>query len=388
MERQLERRREPEPPIYDYNYEVRFVTQQEDREKVVSLPRVFKLEDLLREAPGESVNSKGTGKSHIFGQHTVYDRLTRGPLYSFTTHYVVMRQGDPRRGAHRHQAEAMFYVIRGKGFNRHDGVDHHFEAGDLVAIPQYRVHQPFYDPEEGAEVLYAISRIDHFLGLYWREQHEFTENPAFARGLEPIFDSTRNLTGYRINEGLLSKHQKAVEVKLGTDQRVEEIYTSRHKITRWDEPIRTSYDYYLKLLAEESSWWQDSPQVIRSKDMTWEDTCQGRLKYLAHPAKPFACSAFDAFLQEIAPGSRSRKHRHMSEELHLILKGKGYDLQDGVRYSWEQGDLVVIPVMTTHQHYNADPLKPALFFAVQPRYYSAIFQGGFEQLENAPEYHT
>lgn len=37
MQRQLERRREPEPPIYDYNYEVRFVTQMEDREEVAPL---------------------------------------------------------------------------------------------------------------------------------------------------------------------------------------------------------------------------------------------------------------------------------------------------------------------------------------------------------------
>lgn len=384
MERQLERQRGPEPSSYDYNYEVRFITQMEDREKVMTLPRVFNLKELLEYKQGESVMSRGAGRSHIFGQHTVYDRLTGGPLYSFTSHYLIMKPGDPRKGAHRHQAEAMFYVLKGKGFDRHDGVDHHFEAGDLVAIPQYRVHQHFYDPEEGAEVLITISRIDHFLGLYWREQHEFSENPQFAKGLEPIYDSKGMLAGYRISEGLVNKKQKALEITLGTDKRVEEIYTSRRKITRWNEPVKTSYDYYLKLLAEESKWWQDSPQVIKSKDMPWEDTRQGRLKFLAHPSKPFACAAFDAYLQEIPPGSRSGKHRHMSEELHLILKGKGYDIHDGVRYDWAEGDLVVIPVMTAHQHFNADPLKPAQFYAVQPRYYSSIFQGGFEQMEDAP----
>lgn len=38
---------------------------------------------------------------------------------------------------------------------------------------------------------------------------------------------------------------------------------------------------------------------------------------------------------------RSGKHRHMNEELHFVLKGKCYDVHDGVKYDWGKGDLVV-----------------------------------------------
>jgi gentisate 1,2-dioxygenase len=91
-------------------------------------------------------------------------------------------------------------------------------------------------------------------------------------------------------------------------------------------------------------------------------------------------------MQEIPPGSRSGKHRHMTEEQVLVIKGRGNDVHDGTRWDWETGDLVSIPAMAEHQHFNADPDLPALLLSSMPSAGVALGLGGIEQLEDAPEY--
>jgi gentisate 1,2-dioxygenase len=91
-------------------------------------------------------------------------------------------------------------------------------------------------------------------------------------------------------------------------------------------------------------------------------------------------------MQQIPPASRSGMHRHMVEEQILILEGRGYDIHDGARFDWERGDLVSIPAMTAHQHFNADADNAALFLSSMPSVGADLGLGGIEQLEDAPEF--
>jgi gentisate 1,2-dioxygenase len=91
-------------------------------------------------------------------------------------------------------------------------------------------------------------------------------------------------------------------------------------------------------------------------------------------------------MQEIPAGSRSGKHRHMTEEQILIIAGHGHNVHDGRRWEWERGDLVSIPAMAEHQHFNAGPDRPALLLSSMPSVGVGLGLGGIEQLEDAPEY--
>lgn len=73
MERQSERQREIEREPLILSYEYRFITQNEDRDKVQTLPRVFKL-NLIPTTEDGMMRSRG--KHKIFGDHLVYHRLT------------------------------------------------------------------------------------------------------------------------------------------------------------------------------------------------------------------------------------------------------------------------------------------------------------------------
>jgi gentisate 1,2-dioxygenase len=76
----------------------------------------------------------------------------------------------------------------------------------------------------------------------------------------------------------------------------------------------------------------------------------------------------------------------MTEEQVLVIQGRGYDVHDGSRWDWETGDLVSIPAMAEHQHFNVDVDHPALLLSSMPSVGVGLGLGGIEQLEDAPEY--
>ena len=75
-------------------------------------------------------------------------------------------------------------------------------------------------------------------------------------------------------------------------------------------------------------------------------------------------------LEEYGPGGKSQKHGHVNEAAFYILDGRGYEIHDGVRYDWSAGDVAVVHNNCVHQHFNADPDKPAraLVLKAKPMY--------------------
>lgn len=144
-------------------------------------------------------------------------------------------------------------------------------------------------------------------------------------------------------------------------------------------------------------------KVVHPEEMPWEMSRQGLLKHLLNEQMNTRMESVNAYMQIIAPGSRSGKHRHLAEECLYVLEGRGYDLhqdcdveitdtyhwkvQDEVkRYEWEAGDVIYIPPNTVHQHFNADPERPVRLISAINRIYEKFGLNDLEQLEDAPEY--
>ena len=164
--------------------------------------------------------------------------------------------------------------------------------------------------------------------------------------------------------------------------------------------------YYEEKLREREKQIEENRQkkkIIKPESMPWEKSRQGILKHLFNERMDVPIESIDAYMQFIPPGSRSGKHRHMSEEYIFVLEGKGYDLHWDVdfelgekyywkvaerpsRWEWEQGDSIYIPPNTVHQHFNSDPEKPARFISATSRMVRYIGFDDLEQIENAPEY--
>ena len=103
-------------------------------------------------------------------------------------------------------------------------------------------------------------------------------------------------------------------------------------------------DYYGKKLKESEKRIEENKKkrkVIKPESMPWEKSRHGILKHLFNERMDIPIESIDAYMQFIPPGSRSGKHRHMSEEYIFVLEGKGYDLhwdvdfELGEKYYWK-----------------------------------------------------
>ena len=111
------------------------------------------------------------------------------------------------------------------------------------------------------------------------------------------------------------------------------------------------------------------PRVRKSKEIPFVDGPQAFSRHYVEP-KDGITQTFHMHLEEYAPGASSQKHGHVNEAAFYILDGKGYEIHDGVRYDWEAGDVAIVHNNCVHQHFNADPKKPAraLVIKTKPMY--------------------
>jgi mannose-6-phosphate isomerase-like protein (cupin superfamily) len=163
------------------------------------------------------------------------------------------------------------------------------------------------------------------------------------------------------------------------------------------------YAEQLRRAAEAPARDAGRRKVLHPADMPWEMSRQGLLKHLLNAELDTRMETVDAYMQIIPGGSRSGRHRHLAEECLYVLEGVGYDLhqdcdveitdtyhwkpQEQVqRFDWQAGDVVYVPPNTIHQHFNADPARPARLISATNRVYRYCGLDDLEQLEDAPEY--
>ena len=193
-----------------------------------------------------------------------------------------------------------------------------------------------------------------------------------------------------------------------------ENYKHRLESEEWNRGDREA-NMYQEALDESKrnplSQHGDGPmnKVVEPEEMPWEDSPQGRIKHVINEkmseGMDVPARGTDIYIQEIPPGSKSGKHRHMSEELVFVIEGDGYDLHwdptahiedeyewefpdEPQRFDWETEDVIYIPTNTAHQHVNASEDEPARILCCQARVYNQLGFGmkDLEQFETAPEY--
>jgi quercetin dioxygenase-like cupin family protein len=355
----------------------RLVYQNMESERAASLPHV------LQQLPMKPT-VQGMDSPHQNGDHVAYELLTRGPHYLLTSHFTSIAPGAPVRGVHRHISAPTLFCLEGRGWERNDDVRYDFEEHDLLIVPPYTVHQHGGDDELRA-VIYVpeTGRVHHLMGLTWREQHKLSEKPTFPEGTKPLYEGDK-LVGYRILKGVLGIEED-LDVMLGAEPRREETFRARRESRSWTGPVANTYDRYLKLMCDEAELCRTVDHVVRSRSQDWELTRHGLLKWFVHPDTATASKQKWIYMQEIPARSRSGRHRHVAEELLLVIHGRGYDLHDGQRWDWKQGDLICVPTMTDHQHFNTGD-EPALLLSTMPSHYTFLGLGGIEQIADAPEY--
>ena len=154
---------------------------------------------------------------------------------------------------------------------------------------------------------------------------------------------------------------------------------------REPEPKELLYDLSFKWRAEYRRQREQGKIVIRGVDVPWEQSRQALLKYYVHPQiwDELAVPYWLIFQQEIR--KQSGRHRHQGGLGIFVLDGRGYTVVDGVRYDWEGGDLIILPMKPDgceHQHFNLEPDKPSHWLAL---IFSPFFDAAGNDLEQKEE---
>jgi quercetin dioxygenase-like cupin family protein len=113
---------------------------------------------------------------------------------------------------------------------------------------------------------------------------------------------------------------------------------------------------------------QRSPELIRPKDYPLQMDAE-----LGVPAAHLGAGKMkqvDVTLIEIPPGGSLPPHRHLAEEMILIVSGSGYTQMwprpevRKERYDWKEGDLLSPSLNVWHQHFNSSQTTPARYLSV------------------------
>ncbi len=164
-------------------------------------------------------------------------------------------------------------------------------------------------------------------------------------------------------------------------------------------------NYYRRTLERSKKFREEYERrkvTVKASEMPWEQSPQGLIKHIVNEEMGTREFTLEMYMQLIEPGKKSGKHRHMAEEVFYVLEGRGYDLHWDVepdikikyeykwakepkRFDWEEGDFVYIPPYTMHQHFNADPNKPARFITATNRVVRLLGYDWIDQVEEAPK---
>lgn len=149
-------------------------------------------------------------------------------------------------------------------------------------------------------------------------------------------------------------------------------------------------DFYETEMAFQKSLHERSMNgqvLVRGRDLPQQKTRQGLLRYYLRRSGETETALKDwvVFVHEIY--THSGKHRHQGGLVIYVLDGMGYTVVDGVRYDWEAGDVILLPVQPggcEHQHFNRSEDRPARWLALIYKPLHDEVASVLEQREDAP----
>jgi gentisate 1,2-dioxygenase len=166
---------------------------------------------------------------------------------------------------------------------------------------------------------------------------------------------------------------------------------AEREATRAREPEAKQAPFYEFVYSQWNQWRERAEKgqvVIKGKELPWEQGRQGRIKWYLHPLRTdTAVQNWLFFQQDIR--SHSGRHRHQGGLAIFVVEGKGWTVVDGVRYDWEEGDLILLPIKphgVEHQHFNAQPGARCVWMAMIYNPMIEAMSSELEQKEVSPDW--
>ena len=128
-------------------------TYGELKEELFSQPRIYRTQDM-----------KWKGGPQSFGKKVINPQAVR-IAQSIEAHVDVYVPGGYGQ-KHGHMNSAVFFVLKGKGHDIHDGRRIDWEAGDALIVENGCVHQHFSDDEDDESIVLVLKAKPLFLFMH------------------------------------------------------------------------------------------------------------------------------------------------------------------------------------------------------------------------------
>ena len=273
-----------------------------------SVPVLWKwsrIEPLVRRAPGLVSAEKAARRVVMLVNPGRKEwSAAAGLLY---TGVQIMNPGEST-SAHRHQASALRFIMDGRGaYTVVDGERMTLGPRDLVLTPNGTWH----DHGIAADGTQCV----------WQD------------GLDIPLMNALDANFFEVHPDVLQKPSPL----------------SRE---HWSKPYSPVFRY----------GWDESYEALRrsSEHSEYDGTVyEYRNPLTGGPIMP----TLGAQLQRLAPGERTRAHRHTGSVIYQVAKGRGASVIGGQRFEWEEKDIFALPSWAVHSHANTSSTEDAVLFS-------------------------
>ena len=217
--------------------------------------------------------------------------------------------------AHRHTASAVRFMVEGRAHTVINGVSVQFEENDFVITPGWSWHNHGNDAEapavwlDGLDLPFTRSFMTWFFERYHSESQEVSRR--------------ENLSGPK----------EVTETPL---EGLPLVY-------RWRDVL---------------------PRLMTLKGSSVADPFDGIVFNYGerHPNKS-VMPTLDCGITLLQPRERTKAHRHTGCVIYHVLQGRGQSIVNGVRFSWNKRDVLLVPPWSWHEHENLGE-EDAIFFTL------------------------
>ncbi|MBI3939573.1 MAG: cupin domain-containing protein [Acidobacteria bacterium] len=250
-----------------------------------------------------------------------------GAPYATPTLWAAVQwlNGHEVAPAHRHTAQAVRFIIDGRGgYSTVQGDKVYLGRGDMVINPPWYWHDHGSDADEPTIWMDGLDiPLNNYLDANFFEPHAGEQQAV-----------TQVLDGSVMKYGV-GQLRPAWEPR---SDRYPPIFAYKWELTE---------RALLNLSRVDSSPFDDVA-----------------LEYTNPHTGRSVMDTISCWIQMLRPAAHTQAHRHTSSAVYYVFEGRGATVIDGIRFDWEQGDMFVVPSWAAHEHLNALNDQRAVMFSI------------------------
>lgn len=116
---------------------------------------------------------------------------------------------------------------------------------------------------------------------------------------------------------------------------------------------------HVKFAQEELERRRKAKVLVSAEEISAQGIEPNRTTFIVDPRIGSHNRALRFWIRALPPGDeegggwKSLGHRHTVEAVIYIVQGKGHSIINGIRYDWQAGDFICVPVFAWHRHINS-----------------------------------